>query len=112
VAYIGVFFAPLCGIQIIDYFLLRRQRVSIRGLYAKGPDAPYGYWFGINPAALAGMAVGVWAYLYLLDPISYEIRDPFTLVGASLPAAILAAVAYAIVTLVVIRPLNKGGYRS
>jgi len=112
VAYIGVFFAPLCGIQIIDYFLLRRQRISIRGLYEKGPDAPYGYWFGINPAAVVGMAVGVWAYLYLLNPISYEIRDPFAIVGASVPAAALAALAYAIVTLVVIRPLNKGGYRT
>lgn len=112
VAYIGVFFAPLCGIQIVDYFLLRRQRISIRGLYATGPDAPYGYWFGLNPAALIAMAVGVWVYLYLLDPITYEIRDPFALVGASVPAAVLAAVAYTIVTLVVIKPLNKGGYRS
>lgn len=110
VAYIGVFFAPLCGIQIIDYFWLRRQRVSVRGLYATGPDAPYGYWFGINPAAIAGMAVGVITYLYLLDPISYVIREPFTIVGASLPAAVLAAIAYAIVTLVVIRPMNKGDY--
>jgi nucleobase:cation symporter-1, NCS1 family len=58
------------------------------------------------------MAVGVWVYLYLLDPISYAIRDPFALVGASVPAAVLAAVAYTIVTLVVIKPLNKGGYRS
>lgn len=112
VAYIGVFFAPLCGIQIIDYFLLRRGRISIRGLYIKGPDAPYSYWFGINPAAIVGMAVGVYVYLYLLNPITYEIKDPFALVGASVPAAALAAVAYAVVTLVVVRPLRKGGYRS
>jgi NCS1 family nucleobase:cation symporter-1 len=112
VAYIGVFFAPLCGIQIVDYFLLRRQRISVRGLYTTGPDAPYGYWFGINPAALAAMAVGVWVYLHLLDPITYEIKEPFALVGASVPAALLAAVVYTVVTVAVIKPLNKGGYRS
>lgn len=112
VAYIGVFFAPLCGIQIMDYFILRRQKISIRGLYTSGPDAPYSYWFGINPAAIIGMAVGVATYLYLLNPISYAIKEPFSLVGASLPAAVVAGLAYAVVTLLVVKPLGKGGYKK
>ena len=33
-AFIGVAFAPLCGIQIVDYFLLRRRRLDVRALYA------------------------------------------------------------------------------
>src|SRR3546814_3268250 len=43
-AYIGVFFAPLVGIQILDYFVLRRQRISLRGIYDRSPDGPYAYW--------------------------------------------------------------------
>ena len=33
-ALIGVAFAPLCGIQIVDYFVLRRRRINIRAIYA------------------------------------------------------------------------------
>src|SRR6202046_4502853 len=32
-ALIGVTFAPLCGIQIVDYFVLRRRRINIRAIY-------------------------------------------------------------------------------
>jgi len=110
VAYIGVFFAPLCGIQIVDYFGIRRGRINIRGLYETGSESPYGYWFGINPAAIIGMAGGVVTYLYLLDPISYSVNDPFPIIGASLPAAAIAAVAYTIVTFAINKPLNKGDY--
>lgn len=109
-AYIGVFFAPLVGLQIVDYYLLRRQRVSIRGLYDTSADAPYTYWFGFNPAALAAMAAGVVTYLYLLNPQEYTIREPFSLVGASLPAALVAAAVYALVTVVLVKPMGKGGY--
>jgi len=40
-AFIGVFFAPLCAIQIVDYFLLRGQRINIRGVYQLGEGTPY-----------------------------------------------------------------------
>lgn len=109
-AYIGVFFAPIVGIQIVDYFLLRRQTISIRGIYDPRPDAPYAYWFGVNPAAILGMAAGVATYLYLLNPQSYAVHEPFSWIGASLPAALAAALVYAVVTVVLVRPSGRGGY--
>ena len=32
-ALIGVAFAPLCGIQIADYYVLRRRRIDIRAIF-------------------------------------------------------------------------------
>jgi NCS1 family nucleobase:cation symporter-1 len=109
-AYIGVFFAPLVGIQIIDYFLLRRQRISLRAIYDKSSDAPYAYWGGFNPAAVLAMAAGVATYLYLLNPQSYAIHEPFSFVGASLPSAVVAAVVHGLLTVVFVRRAGKGGY--
>ncbi len=109
-AYIGVFFAPIVGIQIVDFFVLRRQQISIRGIYDPSPSGPYAYWFGINPAALLAMAAGVGTYLYLLNPQTYSIREPFTLFGASIPAALVAAAVYVVLTLLVVRPSGRGGY--
>ena len=51
-------FAPLVGVQVVDYFVLRGQRISIRGVYDKGADGPYAYWFGVNWAALLALTGG------------------------------------------------------
>jgi len=110
VAYIGVFFAPVCGIMIVDYFFLRKGKISIRGIYDNSNKGVYRYWGGFNPAAVIAMVVGFFTYTYLLDPISYEINNPFPLVGASLPAAVLSALSYVLVTVLVVKPARKGGY--
>jgi NCS1 family nucleobase:cation symporter-1 len=45
------------GILIADYFLLRRTRLDLPGLYVK--DGPYWYRSGFNLVALAALAVGI-----------------------------------------------------
>lgn len=110
-AFIGVFFAPLCAIQIVDFLMLRRQRLDLRALYDESDDAPYYYWGGFNPAALLGMAAGFFTYIYLLNPLSYVSRSPYEIVTASLPAAVAGGVVYLVITLVLIKPSGKGGYQ-
>jgi NCS1 family nucleobase:cation symporter-1 len=110
-AFIGVFFAPLCAIQIVDYFFLRGQRINIRGVYQRDEGTPYAYWGGFNPAAILGMAAGFATYLYLLNPVTYASHWPYEYVTASLPTAVVGGVVYLIVTLLVVRPAGKGDYR-
>jgi NCS1 family nucleobase:cation symporter-1 len=110
-AFIGVGFAPLCGIQIADYYLMRRRRVGIRALFDNGPDSPYRFWGGFNPAALVAMAAGCATYVGLLDPLTYESHGPYAFTTASLPSVLVAALVYCIVTHLWVRPAGKGGYR-
>jgi NCS1 family nucleobase:cation symporter-1 len=56
------------------------------------------------------MAAGVGTYLYLLNPQSYAIREPFSYIGASLPAALVAAVVHVLVTMLLVRRAGRGGY--
>lgn len=109
-AFIGVFFAPLCGIQIVDYLILRKQKLSVRGLYDGSASSPYYYWGGFNPAALLAMAAGFVTYVYLLDPLTYESKSPYEVLTASLPAAVIGGLVFWIVTLVLVKPAKKGGY--
>jgi NCS1 family nucleobase:cation symporter-1 len=109
-AFIGLGFAPLCGIQIADYYFLRGRRVSIRGLFDHGPTGAYRFWGGLNPASLVAMVAGVACYLYLLNPISYASRWPYDILTASLPTAVVAGIVYAIVTILVVKPAGKGEY--
>lgn len=109
-AFMGVLFAPMCGIQIVDYFLFRRQRLDVRGLYLSGRGSSYDFWGGVNPAGVIGLVAGFASYVYLLDPVTYVSHDPFKWVTASVPAALVAAVAYGLVTMLVVRPAGRGGY--
>lgn len=45
------------GVLIADYFIVRRTRLDLAGLYRS--DGPYTYSRGFNPAALVAMAAGV-----------------------------------------------------
>lgn len=111
-AFIGVFFAPLCAIQIADTFLLRRNTLNVRGIYQDGPGTPYEFWGGFNPAALLAMAAGFVTYLYLLNPVTYVSRWPYEYTTASLPAALIAGLVFVVVTRFWIIPSRKGDYNS
>ena len=107
IAFIGITVAPLCGIQIIDYYVLRQRRIDIRAIYT-GPR--YRFWAGINPAAVVAMLVGFGVYTYLLNPLTYASRWPYQYLTASLPTALAAALIYWLVTRLLIIPARRGGY--
>jgi NCS1 family nucleobase:cation symporter-1 len=108
-ALIGVAFAPLCGIQIVDYFILRRGRIDIRAIYVDAPERPYYFWRGINPAAMIALAAGCFTYVAFLNPLSYESTTLYPYLTASLPSATAAALVYFLSSLLVIRA-GRGGY--
>jgi NCS1 family nucleobase:cation symporter-1 len=107
IAFIGITMAPLCGIQIIDYYVLRKRRIDIRAIYT-GPR--YRFWSGINPAAVVAMLVGFGVYTYLLNPLTYASRWPYQYLTASLPTALAAALIYWLLTRLINIPARRGGY--
>ena len=111
-AFIGVFFAPICGIQIVDYYLFRRQRVDIRAMFRGGPGTPYHFWSGINPVGFLSLAAGFATYVYLLNPVSYASHAPYQYLSASIPAAVVAAIVYAAFTRLLVVPARRGGYEE
>ncbi len=48
---------PICGILIVDYFLLRKTRLNIDGLYRH--MGPYRYTGGFNPVAVVAFIIAV-----------------------------------------------------
>jgi NCS1 family nucleobase:cation symporter-1 len=53
----GALLGPIAGIMIADYWVVRRTRLSVEGLYAA--DGPYSYVRGWNPIALIAFLVPV-----------------------------------------------------
>lgn len=54
-----VFLMPICGIMVIDYWLVRKGNLHVPSLYDKKPDHPYTYYKGWNLRALAAWVAGV-----------------------------------------------------
>jgi len=109
-AFLGVAFAPLLGIQIVDSVLFRRHRLDVYSLYNNTPRSSYYYWMGVNPAAIVAMIVGFITYVNLLNPITYEVKELFAYITASVPSIIVSGIAYYIATSLFVIPAGKGGY--
>jgi nucleobase:cation symporter-1, NCS1 family len=60
VGYSGLL-GPIAGIMIADYFIVRRQSLSVEDLYRRG--GAYEYANGVNPRALISVTLGVFAAL-------------------------------------------------
>jgi NCS1 family nucleobase:cation symporter-1 len=111
-AFIGVVFAPLCGIQIMDYVVFRKHTLDLRAVFLGRRGDAYHYWAGFNPAGFAGLLAGAGTYIYLLDPILFVSRTPYEYLSASLPSALVAGIVYGLITKFVIMPAGLGGYSS
>jgi NCS1 family nucleobase:cation symporter-1 len=109
-ALVGVCFAPICGIQIADYYFLRRRSIDIRAIYESCPGNPYYFWAGFNPAAIIAMLLGIGVYVYLLNPLTYESRGPYRYLTASLPTTVIAGAIYIAVTHLWVMRSRRGGY--
>jgi NCS1 family nucleobase:cation symporter-1 len=91
---IGVAFAPLCGIQIADYFAVRQRQINLRDIYLDGPQSGYYYSRGFNVPALLALAAGCITYVALLNPLTYASSPPYRYLTASLPASVAAGTAH------------------
>jgi NCS1 family nucleobase:cation symporter-1 len=53
----GALLGPVAGIMIVDYFVIRRGRLAVEDLYARG--GVYEYRRGVNWVAIAALTLGV-----------------------------------------------------
>ncbi|PZG14596.1 purine-cytosine permease family protein [Nonomuraea aridisoli] len=108
VTWSGAFLAAICGTVIADYFVLRRQRIDLRGLYAHGAASPYHFTGGFNLAGVLSTALGAIAYVWLYNPQTLATQPAFNVLTASVPAVVVAALTHLLLTRLLNR--GRGGY--
>ena len=52
--------APLGGVVMVDYLVVKRRQIDVQGLYQ--PHGPYRYFAGLNVAAAVALAVAIVVY--------------------------------------------------
>lgn len=91
---------PVCGVLLADYYILRKRRLDVDGLYSSAPESPYHYRAGVNPAAFAAVAAGIApnvpgflgaAGLCACHPLWAAVYDYAWFVGAAIASALYLA---------------------
>lgn len=109
-AYNATMYAPISGVLLVDYLLLRRQRLDVSQVFEEHPSGDYWFTRGFNLVALLSVLAGQLLYLLLFDPVSNEAHPLFRHLTASAPSVLLPMVLYgAGMKLFVMR--RQGGYR-
>ncbi|MCT7374087.1 NCS1 family nucleobase:cation symporter-1 [Chelativorans salis] len=54
---LGAFLAPLYGILVADYYIVRRKKVSVDDMFSSDPSGPYFYGNGWNHKAIIAFAI-------------------------------------------------------
>lgn len=86
---LGAVLAPLYGIMVADYFLLRRQDLKLQDLYSVDPAGTYYFNKGWNIRALWAFAVsGVFAISAVWVPALHSLSGFAWVFGAALGAAL------------------------
>jgi NCS1 family nucleobase:cation symporter-1 len=104
----GALLGPIAGIMIADYWVVRRTRLVVEGLYTA--NGPYGYVKGWNPIALIAFGVPVLVnlpgFLHSAAPRAFAVVGPFWtglygyawFIGVGLAFVLYAALTLAIAT--------------
>jgi NCS1 family nucleobase:cation symporter-1 len=103
---------PLCAIQFVDFFVLRRQHLDIRAMYNNRAGSPYHYTGGFNIVAFVSMAAGALVYALLIDPVNYTPTEAFRWMTASVPSMIVSGGLHYLLTRIVSIPRGHGGFDS
>lgn len=100
-AFIGLMIAPMVGIQIADWYILhRRNTLRVSSLYQHNRTSCYWYLGGFNPAGIIALVLGSVTYQLMMNPVTYEPRSfLFKYLTASLPALVVAAAVYSLLSL-------------
>jgi NCS1 family nucleobase:cation symporter-1 len=62
---VGAALAPLAGIMIADYYLVRKRQINVPDIF--NPKGQYRYWKGVNPASFLAWVTGAIAGIVFLE---------------------------------------------
>lgn len=103
---VGAVCGPAVALILVDFYLIRKQKFSMRSLYRVEGKYAYKYTKGFNIPAILAFALGVVGYLFVYDPINAVPRSPiFLFTTATGFALMISGIAYYLMSL--IKPINQ-----
>ncbi|KAL4885760.1 permease for cytosine/purines, uracil, thiamine, allantoin-domain-containing protein [Aspergillus karnatakaensis] len=70
-----VFLMPICGVMVVDYWIIRRGNLHVPSLYSREPGTPYTYYKGWNLRAIAAWVAGT---AFVIHGVAGELQPELT----------------------------------
>ena len=70
-------YGPLAALLLVDFFIVRKQKISLRAAFSIDGNRTYEYFHGFNPIGLVCVAAGFATSLLICNPITLEVHIPF-----------------------------------
>lgn len=94
-ALMGVTAAPGVGLIVMDYFIVRKSKISMKSLYRVDGDNSFVYTRGFNLVGVTSLIIGIAVYFLVYDPVNAVARLPiFNYTTAALLSAAVAMLTY------------------
>ncbi|MDQ4213466.1 NCS1 family nucleobase:cation symporter-1 [Microbacterium capsulatum] len=91
---LGALLGPLFGIIMVDYWLVKKQRINVPELYSDTVTSEYAYRRGFNPRAVTTLVIaGALSLAFTFLPVFDAVRDFSWFVAAGSAAIIYALIA-------------------
>ncbi len=91
VAIVGLVSAPAIALMVVDFFIVRKQKVSLDAMYMNRDNKAYYYTKGFNLVGLGCFVAGIVAYLLVYNPMTSEPRSAVFLVLCATGTAMVAS---------------------
>ena len=85
---------PFAMMHLVDYYIFRKQHISIRDAYNNGKTSKYHFWGGFNWVAIGVFAASIVLYLAIFDPFACVPHPAFRYCAASVAVCVFCVVAY------------------
>jgi len=109
VTLIGAVFSPIAAVWVLD-IMLKKFKMNMKEVYDTSRASAYYYWKGVNWFAFLAAIIGIVFSLSVYNPLTAVVHwsGLFSVIGASVPAAVLSGVVYYIFYRTILRPRRIG----
>lgn len=102
--------APIAMMQLVDYYIFRKQHISLRDAYNNSSSSKYYFWGGFNWVAIGVFAASVVLYLLIFDPFMCVPHSFFQYCNATVAVCIFSFVAYYVLGKLLLVKKGIGGF--
>jgi len=82
---LGAILAPVYGIMIVDYYIIKKENIDVNQLFSTSSDGPYYYNGGWNQKAFVAWAIaGIFSVLTVWHPLLSGLGGYAWIIGAAL----------------------------
>ncbi|QQK75745.1 cytosine permease [Salicibibacter cibarius] len=71
----GAICGPIIALVLVDFYIIRKRKVSLNSLFQSKGDKAYRYTGGFNIFAILSLTIGILGYLYVYNPITATINS-------------------------------------